>query len=575
MNRILHLRLTAFGFLSAVFGLSQNQLVIPPMLTGTSFQLDVQESTKVFFGTTNTKTFGINGAFLSPTIVVNKGDVITLNVNNGLNEPTTMHWHGLHVSPTNDGGPHQSIPAGTTWSPNFEVLNNAGTFWYHPHGEGKTDLHVSKGLAGLFIIHDPLETALGLPSTYGIDDIPVIVQSKAFDVLTQIAISTEMDTVFMVNGTINPYVDLPAQVVRLRLLNGSSLRSYYFGLSNNQNFYQIASDGGLTQQANSLSRLLLAPGERSEILIDLSLLNGQQINLMSYASEMPLNIYGSATVGIAPDTIIDYTKNKFNGADFKLMEMRITNPTVNPITTIPTNLVSYTPYLEADATVHRRLVLDTVAEFVSITPNLSEGPFGIDNKLFDMDVINHEVALNTTEVWKIVNRTHIAHPFHIHDIQFNILKITNLPPPIYLEGWKDVVLVPAHDSVEFITKFTDFADNMVPYMYHCHLLHHEDDGMMGSFLVRDDLSVDAKQKDLLFQIESNPTSDQWIIRSYSELSINQIELMDATGRLIFEEKKTFGKEISIDALGLDNGVYYLKCSTVNGSTTLTLIKHSK
>lgn len=562
----------AFSLLSAVFSFAQNPLVIPPTLNGTTFQLNVQEATMNFFGTSITKTFGINGSFLSPTIIVNKGDVVTLNVFNGLNEPTTMHWHGLHVAPHNDGGPHQSIAEGTTWSPSFEILNNAGTFWYHPHGEGKTDLHVSKGLAGMFIIHDDAEQALGLPSTYGVDDIPVIVQSKAFDVLDQIAISTEMDTVIMVNGTINPYIDLPAQVVRLRLLNGSSLRSYYFGLSNNQSFYQIATDGGLTAQANSLTRLLLAPGERSEILVDLTGMESQQIALMSYASEMPNGNYGSAMVGMAPDTIIDYTQNKLNGADFSLLEMRIGAQTASPVNSIPSSLVPYTPYQEADATTFRTLILDTITEFASITPNLAAGPFGIDYELFDMNVVNIEVALNATEVWTLINKTHIAHPFHIHDIQFNILRKSGVIPQIYEQGWKDVVLVPPHDSISFITKFITFSDNTVPYMYHCHLLHHEDDGMMGSFLVRDDLSIEEVENAGQLIISPNPSENSWIVSNVLTNAV-QYELSDSQGKKLQEGIILPDSKTEIPGNTLTSGIYFLSCQDENKEYTIKLVKH--
>src|SRR3989338_3718121 len=154
-------------------------LFITAALTGTTFNLEIQSGTTQLYPGNPTPTYGINGSFLSPTIIVNKNDVVTLNVINNLTVSKTMHWHGLHVAPENDGGPHQSISAGSTWSPSFEILNNAGTFWYHPHGEGKTELRVGKGLAGLFIIHDPAELALDLPQTYGVDDIPLIVQTKA------------------------------------------------------------------------------------------------------------------------------------------------------------------------------------------------------------------------------------------------------------------------------------------------------------------------------------------------------------------------------------------------------------
>lgn len=538
--------------------LSQNPLFIPPVLTGTDFDLTVQTGTQQFFPGNPTPTYGINGAFLSPTIVVNKGDVVTLNVHNTLSVGTTMHWHGLHVSPENDGGPHQLIAAGTTWSPSFEILNNAGTFWYHPHGEGKTELHVSKGLAGLFIIHDPEEEALGLPSTYGVDDIPLIVQSKAFDVLQQIAIADHMDTSVFVNGTIHATTTVPAQVVRFRLLNGSSMRSFNFGFSNDLTFYQIATDGGLTATPNAVTRLLLAPGERSEILVDFSSMNGQNIQLMSYASEMPDGIFGGPAVGIAPDTIHDYSMNFLNGADFDLLEMTIGNPTATPVTNIPSSLVTFTPYNTDDMDIARTLVFDTLRLLPTNTPSLAEGPFGINDKTFDMDSINIEIPLNSTEVWTLVNRTHIAHPFHIHDIQFNVIEKGGTTPPVTEQGWKDVVLVMPHDSVKFITKFITFSDTMVPYMYHCHLLHHEDDGMMGSFLVIDPFAGLEESATGNIQVYPNPGTAYWNLEANWNNRITEIRILNQLGQVIsHSEEHPKGSVLTIPNGKLSTGVYLI------------------
>ncbi len=222
--------------------IAQNPLFIPPAISGTSFNLDIQNGITQFYPGINTPTYGINGPLLAPTLIVNKWDMVTMNVTNNLTgsgNSTTIHWHGLHVPAEDDGGPHQIISQGTTWSPDFQILNSAGTFWYHPHGDNKTDLHVSRGIAGMIIIKDSVESSLVLPRTYGVDDFPIIVQSKSFDILNQIAISTQTDTAICVNGVINPYLDAPAQVIRFRLLNGSSSRVYNFGFTANLSFKMI------------------------------------------------------------------------------------------------------------------------------------------------------------------------------------------------------------------------------------------------------------------------------------------------------------------------------------------------
>ncbi len=460
--------------------IGQTALFIPPALTGTTFNLNIQTGTKAFFTGYTTPTYGINGAFLAPTLIVNKGDTVAMLVNNGLPVTTTIHWHGLHVPPECDGGPEQLISPSTTWAPRFKVMNDAGTYWYHPHGAGKTDLHVSKGIAGMIIVKDAVESALNLPRTYGVDDIPVIVQTKAFDVLRQIAIATDEDTTMMVNGTIDPYYDAPAQVVRLRLLNGSSMRSYMFGFSSNIPFKLIASDDGLLDTPVTLTRIRMSPGERYEILLNLTGMVGQTVFFKNYGSELPAGIYGADTLGTDSAIIPGYSNNHLNGADYNIMKINVTSATSGAITTIPPSLAPLTPWSSASVDANRTFNLSP------LTPDSStyaEGPFSINGVQFNMDSVNVITHLNSTEIWKLVNHTMIAHPFHIHDMHFYVLDINGVPPPAYERGKKDVVLVMPGDSVRFITRFEDFANDTVPYMYHCHLLHHEDDGMMGQFIV--------------------------------------------------------------------------------------------
>lgn len=546
----------------ATIAYSQNPLFIPPTLTGTTFNLNVQTGTQNFFPSNPTPTYGINGPFLSPTIIVNQGDVVTLNVNNGLPVATTMHWHGLHVAPENDGGPHQSIAAGTTWSPTFEILNQAATFWYHPHGDGKTDLHVSKGLAGLFIVHDAAELASGLPLTYGVDDIPIIVQTKAFDVLNQIAIADHMDTALFVNGTLDPTLSVPSQVVRFRLLNGSSMRSYYFGLSNDQVFYQVATDAGLRDAPLPLNRLRLSPGERADIIVDFSGMQGQQIDLMSFASEMEYGIFGGPGLGAGMDTIHGYSENPLNGADFTLVSMSVGAQTASPVTTIPGALVPFVPFDPIDADVNRTIIFDTLRLLPTNMPSLAEGPFGFNGETFDMGVINIEVPLNSVEVWTLVNKTLIAHPFHLHDVAFNVIEKNGTIPSLEEQGWKDVVLVMPNDSVKFITQFTTFSDEMMPYMYHCHLLHHEDDGMMGSFLVLDPNAnvVDLGSPEGL-TVYPNPSSDV-VHFEIQETSIDmtnlKAEFFDVLGRQLDIQGDFSPDGISINVSKLNSGIYYYR-----------------
>jgi bilirubin oxidase len=561
--------------------LAQNALKIPPALTGTVFNLNIQNGTSQFYTGVNTPTYGINGPLLGPTLIINKGDSIVINVSNsltGFGNSTTIHWHGLHVPAKFDGGPHQVINQGSTWSPSFRIRNEAGTFWYHPHGDNKTDLHVSKGIAGMIIVKDSNEASLTLPRTYGVDDYPIIVQTKAFDILTQIAIATEMDTAVMVNGTLNPYLDAPAQVIRLRLLNGSSMRSYNFGFSSNKTFKMIATDAGLLDSAITLTRIRLSPGERAEILLDLNGMNGQTIRLNSYGSELPNGIYGAATVkSMMGGTIPDYISNPLNGADFEILKINVVVPTVNPapVTTMPGILNSNKPWTSINI---NRTFTFTPDSMGNATAQVA-GPFAINGVHFDMDKVNVTTYLNNTEKWKIQNNTGIAHPFHIHDMHFYLLNINGAPVPDWEKGKKDVVLVMPMEYVEFTTKFEDFASNAVPYMYHCHLLHHEDDGMMGSFLVLDTLSntgVKPMENNISnIHVFPNPSSEYWNVHGITEAESISFHLFNAVGQEIYNadylpNDHTFNERI--DNVNLKQGIYFLHIQSKNRNQVIPLQK---
>lgn len=555
--------LTFLLLIKVVFLSAQNPLLIPPLLTGTNFNLTIKDSTIQFWPGITTNTYGINGRILAPTLQWNKGDVVTMNVSNqlaGNGNSTTIHWHGLHVPAKFDGGPHQIINQGSTWSPSFQVMNQAGTFWYHPHGLNKTDRHVSKGVAGFIIVKDTQEAQLNLPRTYGVDDFPLVLQTKEFDVLHQIAIATFMDTAVMVNATVNPFVDLPAQWVRLRLLNGASQRTFQLGFSNNMNFYLIGNDAGLLDAPQSLNRLLLSNGERAEIMVDLSTMLNDTVYMKCFGSELPNGIYGADSVGDAGlNQITDYYNNSLNGADFNLLKIHVVAQTTNPVLTVPNTLIPLGNLAPDASTVYRSFVIDTISE-MAVTPNLAMGPFAFNHILFDMDSINEVVQLHAKEVWTIHNKTMIAHPFHIHDVSFRILDINGIPPPAYEKGWKDVVLVMPGDSVRFIAQYEDFTDDSIPYMYHCHILHHEDDGMMGSFVVVDSsLSTSHVTSNSKWVVYPNPAHTAWTIFSPDHQKIESMELLDFSGRKVKTEwEHAAGYFYRIENSSLTPGMYFLR-----------------
>ncbi|MBA3664566.1 MAG: multicopper oxidase domain-containing protein [Bacteroidetes bacterium] len=558
---------------------SQTALYIPDTLSGTNFSLTVQTGTKQFIGSNNTPTYGYNGNFLGPTLIINKGDSITFNVKNTLTQATTVHWHGFHVAPKNDGGPHQIINAGATWSPSFKMRNEASTFWYHPHGTGKTEIQISKGLAGMIIVRDSTERSYTLPRRYNVDDFPLIVQSRVFDVFYQVSTATHEDSINMVNGTIKPFLQVPKQVVRLRLLNAAADRTYNFGLSDNSSFYLIASDGGLLSQPYQTNRVRLSTGERVEILVDFNNYNiGQQLYLKSYASELPKGIIGADSVGTANIAISEgYYSNPLNGVNFNVLRFDVIAQALNPVTIIPTAFSPKVPLLEAGTNAYRKIKFtpDTVT---SGQQGKVDGPFLMNNKPFNMDSINVKTFLNKKEVWTLVNKTMVAHPFHIHDIQFFILDINGNLPPLQYQGLKDVILVQPNDSIRFIAKFTTFADNNVPYMYHCHLLHHEDDGMMGTFLVQDPNTIGIKESNInqeLLEIFPNPSNEKIILKitnEYQHESIESISIYNSLGMLIliYDSIKSDQHEINVSSLPV--GFYTLKVKVRGQDLKIKFVK---
>lgn len=555
------IRIAFASFVFALFSLTNllnaqfvNPLFIPDTLTGTTFNLTMAPSKVAFIAGDSTDTYGINADYLGKVIILNKGDNVQMNVTNAIDDTITMHWHGLHVAPEDDGGPHTVIPPGDTWSPAFEVMDEASTFWYHPHLHSKTAAQVYKGAAGMLIVRDSAEATLNLPRTYGVDDFPMIIQDKSFDGSNQF-IYTELSDTMMLNGTLAPYLEVPAQMVRFRLLNASNQRVYNIGLPGFLNFWQIGTDGGLLEHPVGRPRVLLAPGERAEIVVDFSASAVGSSHIMkAFNSEMGPGISGAPLgPGGGPG-------NPLDGTDFDFLQFRIVAPTANAITTLPTTLNTYNIPNENDVDVTRLKIFDA---------DTSGFPYLINSTPFNHMVVNDTVLLDNIEIWEIINTTDVAHPFHIHDIQFFILDINGNPPPPSLAGRKDVLLTVPGDTIRFITKFDDFTDEHIPYMYHCHNLFHEDAGMMGQFIVVDSTFLAAQkpktQMDLSgqFMLFPNPATTQITIQAKGQSLSKMSELV--VYDIVGHEMKSFdlgnGKSsFQINLEDLLQGIYILKIS---------------
>ncbi len=446
------------------------ELAIPPLAESTVdsygrrvFELTARTGTSDLGADEPTSTWGFNGDYLGPTLRAERGEEVLVNVHNDLDEATTVHWHGMHLPAAMDGGPHQMVDPGDSWSPTWTIDQPASTLWYHPHPHGETTEHVARGLAGVFILEDPQAAALGLPREYGVDDVPVIVQDKALRGDGRLRESASLGEDLVVNGTPGPYFDVSTERVRLRLLNASTERVYDFGLDNDAAFELIASDGGLLPEPHRTDRVRLSPGERAEIVVSMD--PGETRVLRSYPPELGVNFFTERFSG--------------GGATLDLLQLRAAD-TLTPSPGVPATLAPANAEAagqESDAARTRTFELQGRS---------------INGKSMDMSRIDEVVTLGDTEIWEVTNTDGSPHNFHVHDVQFGVLTVDGREPGPELSGLKDTVYLPPDAQYRLLLTFTDYADADTPYMYHCHLLKHEDAGMMGQFVVVEPgIDVDA------------------------------------------------------------------------------------
>ena len=432
-------------------------LIIPEehkgkMVNGRLFyDLTLQKGTSNFLDNASTATWGINGSYLGPTLRLTNNTKVDIRYKNQLGEDTTMHGHGMHVPAKMDGAAHQIIKSGQSWTASYKVNQHACTNWYHPHLMGKTAEHVMHGLAGLIIIDDDNSKTLDLPTNYGVDDIPLIIQDRRFNSngsfdyapsRREMMHGWKGDT-FLVNGVIKPYIEVEAKQIRFRILNGSNARIYNFAFASGRSFKQIATDNSFLESPVELTELRLSPAERAEIIVDFSHDLGK----------------------------FEIFKDKNSGKE--LFQVNINKKAIKA-NALPTNLISL-PSLNPSDAVNTR----------SFTLSGRMGQLLINGQSMNMSVVNETVPINAVEIWEVTNNMMMDHNFHIHATHFQLLERNGSAAnvPANEKGFKDTVYIPPNESVKFIVKMTDYTDSNSPYMYHCHILEHEDLGMMGQFVV--------------------------------------------------------------------------------------------
>ena len=450
---------------------------------------------------------------------------------------TVVHLHGGRTMANSDGWTENGSLSGQSTTCDYTNDQQAALLWYHDHAMGITRFNVYAGLAGLYLIRDAEEAALHLPG--GPYEIPLLLQDRNLDTtpggsLTgRLLHKIEDDTMeffgpfTLVNGTIWPYLPVGPRQYRLRLLNGSNSRFFRLVLLDEQGkvaldkITQIGTDGGLLGQPVAVpqSGLILAPAERADLIVDFRALQGQRFTLVNNAGA-PFDNSPAALPPGMPDP-----ENRLPHPE--VMEFRVSSQPVEDPFVLPETLSSSYHRLEHDrlpADHQHRLValveypdgmltLRELAEVLEGDAALGEALIAITGehgktvhyrtiaKQFE-DTVNWFVAYGSTEVWNIVNLTEDTHPFHVHLVQFQALsrdlyntdgfnpETGGTTAPVFFQGhgtldanemgWKDTVRVNPGELVSIAATFDGFTGR---FMYHCHLLEHEDHDMMRPFVV--------------------------------------------------------------------------------------------
>jgi FtsP/CotA-like multicopper oxidase with cupredoxin domain len=404
-----------------------------------------------------TRVWAYNGTVPGPTLEAHEGDRIIVHFQNHLPEPTTVHWHGIHLPAEMDGSPLDPVLPGGGYDYVFTIPpGTAGTYWYHPHPHMRTGFQVAMGLYGAIVVRpaqDPLPASL--PEKLLILTDNRFRPSGAIDIdpgqgppnLIDETNGREGDVLF-VNGQIHPTMAIRSgEVQRWRIINASAARFYRLSIPGHT-FQQVGTDGGLFEHPVVRSEILLAVSERVELLVQGSGAPGSRSVLQS----LPYDRY-------VPQT---RPKDWAQPRDLLTLECSTDAPVSPPA--IPTTLRPVPPLDPAQATATRLVVL-----FQGF----------LNGKLFDENRVDMAAPLGAMEIWQVENPLGMDHPFHLHGFQFQVLERNGIPEPF--RAWKDTVNVPKGELVRLIVQYTDYPGK---WMFHCHILAHEDHGMMGILEVR-------------------------------------------------------------------------------------------
>lgn len=427
-------------------------LPIPKEVTGGL--LTAQHTYTSIVSGINTRVLGYHaGAVLGPTLSLQEGDDFNISFVNRLQEDSNVHWHGLTPPAHMDGHPLDQVAPGKSFNYQFKITNRAGTYWYHAHPMHKTASQVYEGLAGMFFVRNSLEKELNLPELK--NEIPLVIQDKK-EIINSLTYSVNhhetmwgiMGDFNCVNGILRPFHKVDTSTYRLRILNGSNARIYDLAFSNNISFHLIGADCGLLEQSYELNSLTLAPAERADILVSFK---NQKKNTAVY--------------------LLDKNNN-----DRKLIKFFIHQEKKDDFV-VPKKL----------STIERLNPSMAVRERIFILSN--HGMMGMNNmhtingKSYDPNRIDEVVKAGSVEIWEFDNSFGVFdHPMHLHGVQFQVMERKGGRNQIIPSetGLKDTFLVKAREIVKVIIQF---GNHKGKYVFHCHNLEHENEGMMLQYKI--------------------------------------------------------------------------------------------
>jgi blue copper oxidase len=429
-------------------------------------------------------------ALFNPLLRARTGDGLDVTLANHLGEETTIHWHGLQVDERNDGSGMHPVRHDTSYVYRFRIANRAGLYWYHPHPHDRTGAQIHKGLGSLLLVQDEeddaLRRALGLE--LGRTEIPLLIQDKQVDDLNRIHHAMGEDdwigNRMLVNWTPEPFFDATTCLHRFRILNGSNARTYLLAFTQAGRripYTLIGTDGGLLEKPATVTQCFLAPAQRLDVLVDFEkLVSGSTVMLTSLAYDPMEND------GRPGDPAMEHPGAPALGSAQDILKINVKVPVCAP-RAVPKILSSLSAAPgKPVATRKFRLHIEGVKWLIN----------GY-NYHDDMRAVQFGVARGSVEHWEISNdMKSMPHPMHLHGFQFRVVERRKSPAPIRRMavtpaglspqdlGWQDTVLVWPGETVRIAIDFSQPFEGTQQYMFHCHNLEHEDQGMMMNFEVR-------------------------------------------------------------------------------------------